>query len=235
MNTSIAYTSTLMLGALHAFEPGHGKSFIASYMVGEKLTLRHIITLTVSLVVSHFLLLIIIALLMRFVFASELMEDAEEVLSWVGPIAILVFGIYLLVAHRHSHEEHGLFEGHSHSHSHGHSHSHNYKGNGSLGKSAMVGAIGGLLPCPTVIAPILLSGAVNNFYNAIFYILIYILGMGIALGIMITLFYVLKESLVKKVEKLALKIHPHLASAILITITGVVYLLLRIFGHEAHV
>lgn len=230
MNTLLAYGSTLLLGALHALEPGHGKSFIAAYLVGEKLTLRHIITLTLSLLVSHFLLLIIIALLMRFVFSSEITQQASEILSWAGPILILSFGIYLLLAHRHSHEEHGLFHSHSHSHTHEPAHDKNH----SLGKSAIVGAIGGLLPCPTVIAPILLSGAVNNFHNAIFYIVVYILGMGIALSIMLTLFYVLKETLVKKVESFSLKIHPHLASAVLVIITGVIYLLLRIFAHEAH-
>ena len=227
MNPLLAYGSTLLLGALHALEPGHGKSFIAAYLVGEKLTLRHIITLTLSLLVSHFMLLIIIALLMRFLFSSEITHQASEILSWVGPILILSFGIYLLLAHRHSHEEHGLF--------HSHAHEPTPKKNGSLGKSAVVGAIGGLLPCPTVIAPILLSGAVNNFHNAIFYIAVYILGMGFALSIMLTLFYVLKEALVKKVESFSLKIHPHLASAVLVIITGVIYLLLRIFAHEAHV
>ncbi len=229
MNTLLAYGSTLLLGALHALEPGHGKSFIAAYLVGEKLTLRHIVTLTLSLLVSHFMLLIIIALLMRFVFSSEITQQASEILSWAGPILILGFGIYLLLAHRHSHEEHGLF------HSHSHTHESTHKKNDSLGKSVIVGAIGGLLPCPTVIAPILLSGAVNNFHNAIFYIAVYILGMGIALSIMLTLFYVLKETLVKKVESFSLKIHPHLASAVLVIITGVIYLLLRIFAHEAHV
>lgn len=228
MNTFIAYGSTLLLGALHALEPGHGKSFIAAYLVGEKLTLRHIVTLTLSLLISHFMLLIIIALLMRFVFSSEITQQASEILSWAGPILILGFGIYLLLAHRHSHEEHGLFHDHSHTHEAAH------KKNDSLGKSAVVGAIGGLLPCPTVIAPILLSGAVNNFHNAIFYIAVYILGMGIALSIMLTLFYVLKETLVKKVENFSLKVHPHLASAVLVIITGAIYLLLRIFAHEAH-
>jgi len=229
VNTFLAYGSTLLLGALHALEPGHGKSFIAAYLVGEKLTMRHIVTLTFSLLISHFLLLIIIALLMRFVFSSEITQQASEILSWAGPILILGFGIYLLLAHRHSHEEHGLF------HSHSDAHEATPKKIGSLGKSAVVGAIGGLLPCPTVIAPILLSGAVNNFHNAIFYILIYIVGMGIALSIMITLFYVLKEAVVKRVESLALKIHPHLASAVLVLITGVIYLLLRIFARDAHV
>ena len=197
---------------------------------GEKLTLRHLIMLTLSLLLSHFLLLIIIALLMRFVFAADMMEQAHEILSWAGPVLILGFGIYLLIAHRHSHEEHDLF----HYHDHGHSHAVTPKKDGSLGRSIAVGAIGGLLPCPTVLAPVFLSGAVNNFENAIFYILTFILGMGVALFVMITLFYVLKESLVKRIESVASKIHPHLASAVLITITGVVYLLLRIFAHDAH-
>ena len=223
VNTSIAYGSTLILGALHALEPGHGKSFIAAYLIGEKLNMRHILTLGVSLLISHFLLLAIIALLMRFIFASELTENLHETLSWIGPIIILAFGFYLLFNHRHSHEEQDVFHHHS-----------TEKSNGSLKKSVIVGAISGLLPCPTVIAPIMLSGAVNNFHNAIFYILVYVLGMGAVMFVMMSLFFLLREALLKRMDLVASKINPHLVSAVLIIIVGLVYLLMRIFAHDAH-
>lgn len=223
MNTSIAYGSTLILGALHAIEPGHGKTFIAAYLIGEKLSVRKIITLGISLLISHFLLLAIIAIMMRFIFGSEKFEAMHEFLSWIGPVVILAFGFYLLLRHRHSHEEHDVFHSHA-----------DEKNNGSIRQSVVVGAISGLLPCPTVIAPIMLSGAMNNFENAIFYILIYVLGMGVMMTIVMFLFFFLKEAVVKRLEKFSAGINPHLASAILIIMVGLIYLLLRIFAHEAH-
>ena len=96
LNTSIAYGSTLILGALHALEPGHGKSFIAAYLIGEKLSMKHILILAVSLLISHFLLLTVLALLMHFIFASEMTENLHETLSWIGPIIILAFGFLLI-------------------------------------------------------------------------------------------------------------------------------------------
>jgi len=223
VNTTFAYGSTLLLGALHALEPGHGKSFIAAYLIGERLSARHIVALGFSLLISHFLLLVIIALLMKLIFSSAVMEQAHEILAWVGPVAILLFGFYLLLRHRHSHEEHALFHGHSHEDASGK--------NGSIGRSAIVGAIGGLLPCPTVIAPVLMSGAVNNFHNALFYIGIYVLGMGVVMTCMLFLFLALKETVVKKFERLSLKLNPHLLSALLIILVGLLYLGLRIFAH----
>ena len=223
MNTSIAYVSTLILGALHALEPGHGKSFIAAYLIGEKLSIRHIFTLGISLLISHFLLLIIVALLLRFIFASEKMDNLHEALSWAGPVIILAFGFYLLLNHRHSHEEHDVF------HHHG-----NEKNNGSIRRSAVVGVISGLIPCPTVIAPVLMSGAMNNFHNAIFYILTYVLGMSIVMTLVMVLFFFLKESLMKRLDQFAGKVNPHFASAILIIIVGLVYLAMRVFAHEPH-
>lgn len=223
MNTTIAYGTTLILGALHALEPGHGKSFIAAYLIGEKLNIRHIITLGVSLLISHFLLLVIIAMLMRFIFTNEITEQAHEILSWAGPVIILLFGFYLLLNHRHSHEEHELF--------HEHSHKNDAKQNGSIRRSAIVGAIGGLLPCPTVIAPILMSGAMNNFHNAIFYILVYVLGMGAMMIAVLSLFLLLKETVSKRFENFSSKVNPHLVSAILVITVGVVYLALRILSY----
>ncbi|HXH19475.1 MAG TPA: sulfite exporter TauE/SafE family protein [Chitinophagales bacterium] len=224
MNTSIAYGSTFILGALHALEPGHGKSFIAAYLIGEKLSLRNILMLGISLLVSHFLLLVIIALLLRYIFSSEITEHLHEALSWAGPVIILVFGMYLLLHHRHSHEERGLF----------HASRDKIVPDNSLKRSAIVGVISGLLPCPTVVAPILMSGAVNNFHNAIFYILTYVLGMGVVMIGVLILFVMLKEAVVKKFELISAKANPHLVSAVLVIIVGLAYLAVRIISPEVH-
>jgi len=41
------------LGALHALEPGHGKTIVAAYLVGSKGTARHALLLGMIVTVSH--------------------------------------------------------------------------------------------------------------------------------------------------------------------------------------
>ena len=44
MNTSVAFSSSFLLGALHALEPSHDKSFLAAYTIGKKIDKKHIET-----------------------------------------------------------------------------------------------------------------------------------------------------------------------------------------------
>lgn len=158
---------------------------------------------------------------MRIVFSHAVFERAEILLSWAGPLIIIAFGIFLVLRHRHSHEEHNLF--------HSPSACKPAEGN-NLRKPAMVGIISGLLPCPTVIAPILMSGAANNFHNAIFYILTYVLGMGAVMLMLMMLFFLMQKALLRKLETVFVRIKPHLISALLIIAVGVAYLGLAIYS-----
>ena len=63
MSESLTITSIFMLGCLHALEPGHGKTFLLAYTIGDELNLQKIILLTASLLLSHFFVLSIIAIL----------------------------------------------------------------------------------------------------------------------------------------------------------------------------
>ncbi|MBM4299263.1 MAG: hypothetical protein FJ143_16115, partial [Deltaproteobacteria bacterium] len=41
------------LGALHALEPGHGKTLVAAYMVGSRGTIKHAMLLGLIVTVAH--------------------------------------------------------------------------------------------------------------------------------------------------------------------------------------
>ena len=43
----------LGLGALHALEPGHGKTIVAAYLVGSRGTARHALLLGLIVTASH--------------------------------------------------------------------------------------------------------------------------------------------------------------------------------------
>ena len=60
-------TSIFLLGCLHALEPGHGKTFLLAYTIGGKLDFQKILLLTASLLVSHFVVLSIIAIIFNLI------------------------------------------------------------------------------------------------------------------------------------------------------------------------
>ena len=50
---ALALGVAVLLGALHALEPGHGKAVMAGYLVGARGTRRHAVLLALSVTVTH--------------------------------------------------------------------------------------------------------------------------------------------------------------------------------------
>jgi ABC-type nickel/cobalt efflux system permease component RcnA len=120
-----------VLGALHALQPGHGKTLVAAYLVGQRGTARHAVLLGLTVTVSHtfgVFLLGAVAL-----FASQYVLP-EELVPWMGfasGVLIAALGAGMLLArlrgapsgqdHPHGHDH-----GHDHLHDHGHVHDHDH-------------------------------------------------------------------------------------------------------------
>ena len=62
MVDSLTLSSIFFLGCIHAFEPGHGKSFLMAYTVSGKLNLKKSFLLSISLIISHLFILTIISI-----------------------------------------------------------------------------------------------------------------------------------------------------------------------------
>ncbi|MCI5222261.1 MAG: high frequency lysogenization protein HflD [Candidatus Electrothrix sp. AR4] len=129
-NVLMLYSGAVTLGALHAFEPGHGKTLIGAYMIGTKGRARDGLFLGAIVTVTHTFSVVLLGL------AAKILSKtySEEILhNWLGFVSagiILVVGVWILrqrlssnAAHHHLH----LF-GKSHSHEHPHEHSHVHKG-----------------------------------------------------------------------------------------------------------
>jgi nickel/cobalt transporter (NicO) family protein len=128
MTTLTIYLYSIILGALHAFEPGHGKTLIAAYMVGTKgravdgVLLGTIVTITHTFSV---ILLGIVALILSKTYSDQVLHN------WLGLVSaglILLVGIWMMrqrlsgSGHAHFH----LFGGHHHHHPHDDEHSHEH-------------------------------------------------------------------------------------------------------------
>jgi nickel/cobalt exporter len=137
------------LGALHAFEPGHGKTMVAAYLVGSRGTPRHAVLLglmtTFTHTVSVFLLGFVTLFLSRYIMPEKMTKVLGVVsglsIVWIGGIMLYrrsrkLIGTHTNVHHHdhHHHDhphahEHAAVTAHSHhehSHGHGHEHSHDH-------------------------------------------------------------------------------------------------------------
>lgn len=141
-----------LLGALHAMEPGHSKSLMASFMVATRGDGADAVLLGVSAALSHTLIVWGIAIA-ALTLGDDLIE--ERLAPWLalasGLIA-LALAAYLLLRIAPMHAGH---RGHHHHHGHDR---HHHAGGGRVGRGAVVwfGLTGGLTPCPSAVAVLLL-------------------------------------------------------------------------------
>ncbi|MEV7137381.1 urease accessory protein UreH domain-containing protein [Streptomyces tauricus] len=123
---ALALGIAVLLGALHALAPGHGKTIMAATAAARgNATMRDVLPLAASVTVTHTLGVVALGILVTAGSAA-----APSVIAWLGVLsgiivtvagATLVRRAWRQRGHGHSHS-HG--HGHSHSHGHGHTHSH---------------------------------------------------------------------------------------------------------------
>ena len=115
----LALLLSVVLGALHAFAPGHGKTLMAAYLVGREGTWRQAAVIGISVTVTH----TIGVLLLGIALSAAAIAAPEQVYPWLGLISgvlLTVVGVTLLRSARGGHN-HGP-GGHTHGpapHSHG--------------------------------------------------------------------------------------------------------------------
>jgi ABC-type nickel/cobalt efflux system permease component RcnA len=106
---ALALLFALVLGALHAFSPGHGKTVVGAYLIGSRGTIRHAVFLGVTVTITH--TLGVFALGLATLFASQFVVPARlfPILSLVSGLLVVVIGLTLFirrlrgVGHRHAH------------------------------------------------------------------------------------------------------------------------------------
>jgi ABC-type nickel/cobalt efflux system permease component RcnA len=119
----------VMLGGLHAFSPGHGKTVVGAYLVGSRATLGHAAFLGLTVTVTHTLGVFALGLVTLFASQYVVPERLFPIISLISGGLVLGIGLSLFSrrlraiwspsGHQHEHRHHA----HSHDHSH-HSHDH---------------------------------------------------------------------------------------------------------------
>ena len=222
MSDSLTITSIFLLGCLHALEPGHGKTFLLAYTIGGKLDFQKISLLTLSLLISHFLVLSIIAIIFNLILTEVASSFLHEFSHWIAPGIIISFGSYMVIRSiykmRHVHSDdcghdHGKFQ------------------NTKIENPITVGLLTGMLPCASSLAVVMMTGMNPSMASIIRFILIYVLGIALILFLIVLTFNFTKNIVVEKFNALKFNINQELLSGCLILAVGFLYLTYNFVGH----
>jgi nickel/cobalt transporter (NicO) family protein len=153
------------LGAAHALTPGHGKTLVAAYLVGERGTLFHAVVLGLVTTLTHTAAVLALAAVLYFF--PDAVPGTMLATQLVGGLAITLLGVWLLLRRLSGQADHVHLpgQGHHHLHHHGHTHTHHLpdpeKGKGvGWWHLAVLGMQGGIVPCWDAI--VILSLAVTT-------------------------------------------------------------------------
>lgn len=91
----LALLAALVLGALHAFSPGHGKSVVGAYLIGSRATARHAAFLGLTVTVTHTLGVFALGFATLLASSYVLPEKIFPVLGFVSGLIVLGMGAWL--------------------------------------------------------------------------------------------------------------------------------------------
>ena len=131
----LALATALGLGALHALEPGHGKTAAAAYLVGARATPRHAVALGFTITAMHTSSVFILGLVTLFASQYILPEKLLPYLGLGSGLIVVFIGLRMFLSrlrrtgvgatrshddgHRHDASER---DGHEHDHAYAHDH-----------------------------------------------------------------------------------------------------------------
>ncbi len=145
----LTFLVAIALGALHALEPGHGKTLLAISLVGARATIKQAAILASALTVAHTIGVLALGVAIN-VFKGYFVP--ETIYPWItlgSGIVIAIIGARAIqrqlqqrqpLAHTHGHEaahahDHGHAHEHGHAHDHGHAHAHGHEHGHGVGRT----------------------------------------------------------------------------------------------------
>jgi ABC-type nickel/cobalt efflux system permease component RcnA len=183
------------LGALHALEPGHGKTIVAAYLVGSRGRARHAVGLGLLVTAAHTAGVYLLGAVVLYASKYVIPERIYPWLSITSGLIIAVLAGYLLLRAWTGIEP-------SEQHAEGVLHSHWYTlrrdgGNSPtlmsgaertvpLRQLLLIGITGGIIPCPAALVVLLSAVSLHRIGFGLFLIVAFSLGLAavlIAIGL----------------------------------------------------
>jgi nickel/cobalt transporter (NicO) family protein len=164
----------LIHGAGHSLMPGHGKTAVAAYLVGDRGTPWHAVLLGIVTTLTHTSAAIGIALLLRYGVSDT--GSLDRLLKFLGGLSMLLVGLWLFLQRLAGRSDHvHLFDmGHGHAHGDAPSVSANPAGTVRL---ILLGVAGGIIPCWGAITWVIFCVSTGQFWQALPIVLAFSAGL----------------------------------------------------------
>lgn len=185
----LAVLLSVLLGAAHAFAPGHGKTVMAAYLIGGRGAFRQAATVAGTVTVTHTAGVLVLGT----VLTTAVALAPGQLYAWLGVTSgLLLAALGATMVGRVVRGRGVPSHQHPHPHPHPHPHSHPHGvGDGQhvhstppirrAGLLAM-GFIGGLVPSPSAVVVLLGAVALGRTWFGIVLVVGYGLGMAITLA-----------------------------------------------------
>ena len=191
------------IGAVHALTPGHGKTLVAAYLVGQHGSIWHALILGLVTTVTHTGVVILFAVVIPLFVSQENVPDIQMGLGLTMGLIVAGMGLFLLLrrlagkadhvhlggGHHHHHHGDGNYHHHHHDHDHVHHH-HEPAPAGPLNTWGIIilGMSGGIIPCTDAIAILFYTLGTNQFWLALPMLLAFSAGLAsvlVLIGILV--------------------------------------------------
>ncbi len=175
---AVAVALALLLGALHALAPGHGKTVMAAYLLGQRGGLRQALLVGLTVTATHTAGVLTLGI----VLSASTSLAPERLYPWLGlasGVLLTSIGVSLLrgALRRHLHHQHAGDHGHDHDHDH------DRRAERPVGWRGLVsmGFAGGLVPSPSALVVLLGAIALHRAWFGVVLVIDYGAGMAATL------------------------------------------------------
>jgi ABC-type nickel/cobalt efflux system permease component RcnA len=249
-----ALLGALLLGAVHALSPGHGKTIVGAYLIGSRGTPRHAVFLGLAVTLTHTIGVFALGFATWYASRFVVPERLFPLLSFASALLVLGMGLVLLVQRGRAagpaltgrrtpifHPVHTARHVHAHDftpHSHGGGPMHSHLPPGADGERvtwkslAALGISGGLVPCPSAMVLLLAAVALDKTAYGMLLVAVFSIGLALTLTAVGLAFLYARNRFGNRTAAARWPRLLPLASAAIITLAGVALCLaaMRSFG-----
>jgi ABC-type nickel/cobalt efflux system permease component RcnA len=181
LSGGLAVLLAIGLGAIHGISPGHGKTLVASYLIGSRGTLPQAIWLGVTVALSHTIGVFILGAVTLAATAAVLPERVIQWLTLGSALLIIGLGGSLLLQQLRGRRAHHHDDPHTHPHPHAHDHAADLPTLSTRGVAAL-GLVGGMVPSASALLVLLVAFTLHRLVFGVVLVVAFGLGMAAVLA-----------------------------------------------------
>lgn len=213
----LPYYTVFLLGVFHALEPNFNNTLLASHAIGNNTQRRNVIVMLLTMILSQ--LVFLSSLSLAFHYSASFLKNIETIAIFFqySPLLLVGIGIYIILTHKKHHHNHQDFPD-----------------NQSLKKSISLGILSGLIPCPTIFAPLFMNSGETSVFSSIKVVFSFVGGFSITITVVLFLLFFFKNHFQRYFGKKKLALDFHVLSAYFLIILGLVMTFYSTHFHGSH-